>query len=334
MGAVWTRIFKEEFTVQKLHLFSKQPELLLQPKWNIPFWAWLLYRFSMLVYTLAWCVYAGLLFNTPKWLIFLTHLSYCLMGLYYLVALWNLAAAYTVVRRLCQTKHGNRSPGCQGTSIPFPGWLRVSLALHWFLHMAQGSLALTVTILYWIIIYPAARHPLSGFNINFHLVNSLQTLVDLALSSTPVHLAHYPYLLLTGTLYMLFVLLYWLSGSTNMRGQPYIYTVLDFGARPLTATLAVLGFALVCLPLFHFALWNIQLLRDKLAAGPRGRRWALPREWWEYFWTGAAADRPKSVLPPAPSVFGPEGEDETGGDQPLSPLTTALCSYQAVPSAL
>lgn len=334
MGAVWTRIFKEEFTVQKLRLFSKQPELLLQPKWNIPVWTWLVYRFSMLVYTLAWCVYAGLSSNTPKWLIFLTHLSYCLMGLYYLMALWNLAAAYTVVRRLCQTEHWRSSPGCQGTSIPFPGWLRVTLALHWFLHVAQGALALTVTVLYWTIIYPTSRHPLSGFNINFHLVNSLQTLVDLALSSTPVHLAHYLYLLLTGALYVLFVLLYWLSGSTNIRGQPYIYAAFDFVERPLAATLAALGFTLVCLPLFHFALWNAQLLRDKLAAGSRARRWALPREGWEVFRTGVAADRPKSITLPAPSVFGPKCEDEARGDQLLSPLTTALCSYQAVPSAL
>lgn len=334
MGAAWTRIFKEEFTVQKLHLYSEEPELLLQPKWKISLWAWLLYRLSMLVYTLAWCFYAGLHSNTPKWLIFLTHLSYILMGLYYLMALWNLAAAYAVMRRLYQTEHGKSSPGCQGTSIPFPGWLKVSLALHWFLHVAQGALALTVTVLYWAVIYPTARHRLSGFNINFHLINSLQTLVDLALSSIPVHLAHYPYLLLTGTLYILFVFLYWMSGGTNIRGQPYIYPAFDFEKRPLAATLAVLGFAFVCLPFFHFALWNVQLLRDKLAGDSRAQRWALPKERWEVFRTGVPAGKPKSITLPAPPEFHPENEDEAGEVRLLSPLTTALCTYQAVPNAL
>lgn len=59
-----------------------------------------------------------------------------------------------------------------------------------------------------------SKHPLSAISINLHVVNSLQTLLDLVLSSTPI--LHLPYMLLTGRLYVLFVLLYLLAGCTNI----------------------------------------------------------------------------------------------------------------------
>lgn len=67
-------------------------------QWDIPPLLWLLYRCFMLVYTVSWLIYTALLFNTPKFLIFLSHISYCLMVIYYLVALSNLAWAFLEVR--------------------------------------------------------------------------------------------------------------------------------------------------------------------------------------------------------------------------------------------
>ncbi|KAK2889592.1 hypothetical protein Q8A67_014967 [Cirrhinus molitorella] len=42
MGASWTQSWKKEFKVHKLHLLTSKPELLLQPRWDIPPLLWLL----------------------------------------------------------------------------------------------------------------------------------------------------------------------------------------------------------------------------------------------------------------------------------------------------
>lgn len=160
------------------------------------------------------------------------------------------------------------------------------------------AFCLAVSFLYWSLDYPMEHHPLSPFNLNMHVGNSAQGLLDLLLSSTPIHLAHYLYQLVIGCLYILFAVVYWLTGQTNLSGKPYIYKVLDFGGCPLVATLCVLCFVLVCFPLCHFLVWNVQLLRRQLAGRVRGERLGLCREAW---WWGEWAARcwsPSWTRPP------------------------------------
>lgn len=65
----------------------------------------------MLGYTLGWCMYSGLLFSTPKWLIYISHLTYCLLGLYYLLASANLTGAIVLVRQHCRDRRRAVSEG-------------------------------------------------------------------------------------------------------------------------------------------------------------------------------------------------------------------------------
>lgn len=89
-------------------------------QWDIPPLIWLLYRGFMLVYTVSWLIYMVLLFNTPKFLIYLSHISYCLMVIYYLVAFCNLAWAFLKVRcSSLRKKRGNVVPQC--TAL-IPNW--------------------------------------------------------------------------------------------------------------------------------------------------------------------------------------------------------------------
>ncbi|XP_066556301.1 protein rolling stone [Amia ocellicauda] len=275
MGARWAQCCREEFRVMNLHLSVSKPERLLQPQWNIPPLAWLLYRVIMVTYTLAWCVYAGLKAGTPKWLIFYTHITYCLMGLYYLLALGNLAGAAIFVKqnliREAQSEPSQPGPSEEGGSgyslapLTLPVVLLASLRLQWLLHCITGSSSLTVSFGFWVINYPTEKMSLSYVHLNMHIVNAMQTLLEHALSSTPVHLCHYLYLLLCGGLYSAFTLIYWAAGFTNIGGDPYIYKVLNFGEQPLVATLCILFFMFFCLPVFHFVLWNLHLLKKRLA---------------------------------------------------------------------
>lgn len=160
----------------------------------------------------------------------------------------------------------------------------------------MGTYSLTVSFLYWLAVYPVEDHKLSAFNVNMHVGNFVQSLLDLFLSATPVHFFHYIYLLLAGCAYAGFAVLYWLAGYTNLAGEPFIYKVLDFGACPLTASLSVLGFTLICLPLFHFLLWNAYLLRRWLAeVGLRSGAWDLCRGVWWWRVSGKMEPVPMSL---------------------------------------
>ncbi|XP_072522315.1 uncharacterized protein [Salminus brasiliensis] len=329
MGSVWTHSLREEMTVRKLKFSLSRPELLLQPQWSISPWAWMLYRLFMVLYTFAWCLYSALLFSSPKWLLFLSHIVYCVMGMYYLLAFCNLAWAAIQVRtfyrsqRTANPEEGSRGYVARAGSVgpfPLPPLLSAALRLQWCLHNLVGSFSITVTLLYWMLVYPIERHPLSAFNINMHVGNSIQALLDLCLSSTPVHLAHYVHLFLAACLYILFALLYWLSGGTNLSKKPYIYKVLDFGGCPLVAAFSVLGVVCICLPLSHFLVWNMCFLRRSIATGARGGSLGLFRERWWWKMGGAMGGSVSLTGIPA-SLFTPAC---SGTTQPLLTPRNAL----------
>ncbi|TRY66833.1 hypothetical protein DNTS_004776 [Danionella cerebrum] len=305
MSTGWIQRFKDEFRVPKLNFFMSNPDILLQPRWDIPPVVWLVYRCFMLVYTLSWLIYTALLFKTPKFLIFISHISYLLMVIYYLLALSNLTWALLKVR--CSSSRPSRdgSSECEAPlSLSFP--LSAALSLQWLLHSLMGCFSLSVSLLYWTVIHPSVHHPLSAFNIHIHVINSFQTAVDLLLSSTPVHLTHVLYCLLAGIFYILFAVVYWLLGCTNLFSQPYIYSILDFSDRPLVASLSILGVCLLCLPSAQFVLWNLEMFREWLVRRTRLSRKAVKRELW---WCGRVHGGSRSVLD-----FSDSGVERTGGD--------------------
>ena len=162
-----------------------------------------------------------------------------------------------------------------------------------------------------------------------HAGNSAQALLDHLLSAVPVHLAHYLYQLLIGCLYILFVVAYWLAGCTNLSGQPYIYKMLDFGGHPLLASLCILGFSLVCLPVCHFLVWNLYLLRRKLETwGGGGKRQRLC---WRAWWWRAGGENgpvPVSVMDLSSSSFTARGTGDQDGvaQSLLSPNNVRYCA--------
>ena len=255
-------------------------------------------------------MYSGLPFSNPKWLIFFSHLTYCLMVVYHLVVSCNLSCATLLVRchfryhrktcpvgnmaanaafeftgrnneltDVCSSFLGDQTRECGNGAeplgpFPLPVLLSISLRLQWFFHSLMCAFCLTVSFLYWSLDSPMEHHPLSPFNLNMHIGNSAQALLDL-FSAAPVHLAHYLNQLFISSLYILFAVACWLATPTSLGSLTSIYKVLDFGGYPIVASLCVLGFALVCLPLCHFLVCNVQL-----AGRMRGGRLGLCREAW------------------------------------------------------
>ncbi|XP_021424896.2 uncharacterized protein LOC110494276 [Oncorhynchus mykiss] len=253
------------------------------------------------------------------------------MVIYHLVASCNLACATVLVRchsrdqiKTCSGGDQTRERGIGAEPLgpfPLPSLLFISPRLQWFLHSLMCAFCLAVSFLYWSLDYPMENHPLSPFNLKMHMGNSAQALLDLLLSATPIYLAHYLYQLLIGCLYILFAVVYWLAGQTNLSGKPYIYKVLDFGGCPLVATLCVLCFVLVCFPLCHFLVWNVQLLRRQLAGRVRGERLR------GLVVGGGGGPVPVSLLDPFSSVLTPRRRGEVCGDGATQSLLSSTTSH-------
>jgi hypothetical protein len=60
-------------------------------------------------------------------------------------------------------------------------------------------------------------------------------MIDAFITRTPVRLLHVYQSTLLGLCYTAFTIVYWSLGGTNQFGQPFIYSVLNYGESPKKA---------------------------------------------------------------------------------------------------
>ena len=75
-------------------------------------------------------------------------------------------------------------------------------------------------------------------------------------------------------MYVIFSAIYFAAGGTNVRGRPYIYSVLDYGSDPGSSTGLVLGVVLAFLPVMHFLFYLIYVARYWILYLIYGKRWS------------------------------------------------------------
>ncbi|XP_039626673.1 uncharacterized protein LOC120540185 [Polypterus senegalus] len=240
------------------------------PHWNIPVPVWLFFRFAMWIYTFSWCIYGGIKGGSPKWLVYFTNLTYTLMSAYYMVAAVNLMAAvlYKYISTCCTVNRlGPDVPEVAWSSPPapaLPNCILISLRFQWLLHSVTSTSAVIVSLIYWTVIYSTEKWEVVDTSINMHLTNILQVLLELMLSSIPIHLLHVLYPFIYGVLYISFTVIYWAVGTANGQEGPAVYLVLNYGERPLLASGSAVGFLVVLIPLSHLFIWSVSLLREYL----------------------------------------------------------------------
>lgn len=134
--------------------------------------------------------------------------------------------------------------------------------LLWLLHTISSTGGLFVTVGYWTVLM--GNDKIDANNITKHLLNSVFMVIDTWLSRIPVRLIHCSYALLYFIVYILFSVIYWLLGGTNVEEKQYIYKPLDYSHfEPRIGGLLVL-FLLVVLPLLHLFFFGLTKLRDHL----------------------------------------------------------------------
>ena len=243
----------------------------LPQKWQVQ-WLFLVYRWVLALYYLAWLIVAGVQATGPTFFIYLTNWALIMWVVYLLTAAVSSTTNFFQVNFCCKNKFavdskGPRKPyellistpvGCCGVGNDGISWYQ---KIHWFLFTVALGGALLVVILYWPLVYNPATSALDGLNINSHLTNGIMSLVDVWISGTPVRIFHMIYLQGFGATYITFSAVYFAANGTNDQGQPDIYSALDYGNFPGTAAAIVIITVLVGLPIVHLIHYLLYVLR-------------------------------------------------------------------------
>ncbi|VDI79169.1 Hypothetical predicted protein [Mytilus galloprovincialis] len=123
------------------------------------------------------------------------------------------------------------------------------LKWQWTLYNISVGSAPIVAILYWVIAYDGTGY--NFINVNTHGVNAAFILLDTFITRMPVRLLHVYQSSLLGFTYVIFTIIYWSFGGLNQFGQPYIYTVLNYGQSPKKAFIYVMAICFIVCPLIH-----------------------------------------------------------------------------------
>ena len=113
-----------------------------------------------------------------------------------------------------------------------------------------------VLIVFWGILYDP-RYPNWLFDISCHLLPGVFALIELALTATPIRVAHVIYPTIFGIMYLTFTLIYWATGHDP------IYPILDYSGNPGLAAGSIVGMAGFIM-LFHPLVWGMTKLREKV----------------------------------------------------------------------
>ena len=136
--------------------------------------------------------------------------------------------------------------------------------VYWFLYTTTCTLAIGVTVSYWVAVHDPKIHHVDALNIMLHVCNSLLMIIDLAIMNVPLRMRHFWWCLTIVTVYITFTLIYYYAGGTDKRGLTYIYKVLDW-QKPGIAFLVCLG-GLLFLVIVHCLLCLFTRFKERLYA--------------------------------------------------------------------
>ena len=197
-------------------------------------------RIVFVLFCLVVLVFSWFSEGNIRWLIFLTNWNFLLLVLTQL-----FITALTFMDVFMEHRH----PGANREWCWYHSVFRVMFSM-------LGGLTLTVTLLYWTVLTPRT----SLLSVVTHAINAVVFIVEIALSNIVISALHLIYPIIIGIIYLIFSVIYTVSGGGRGDGEPYIYKVLDWNATPgLAFGLSIA--ALVLCVIFHFIVYGMYRLR-------------------------------------------------------------------------
>ena len=237
----------------------------------------IIYRWVIAGFFFGWLVAAGFyhLNGGPKFFIFLTNWGFLAFNAHLIwsaiVSTIDFFKEFVCCRRQYQDLGETRSlayqrdletpAGCCGRTYNKISWYHM---IQWALFVTGTELAVTLTILYWPLLY-GPDLPISGVNFNTHGSQGIIAVIELVITGVPIRFYHFYFTQIFAAVYAVFTGIYYAAGGTNTNNSPYIYSILDYGTRPGSATGLILAVILVLLPIIHFLFYLVYV----------GRYWIL-----------------------------------------------------------
>ena len=211
--------------------------------------------------------------------IFLTNWTYLILNLYFLQA-----TTLTLSALCCECKtRREASPSTaetpevemgsgddssnrnekEATEVREEDALRLPQKIFWLFYIISANAGLLVTAGYWTVLFEEDE-PVDANNITKHALNSVFMVIDTFLSSIPVRLFHSVYPLIYIIVYLAFTVIYWQLGGTNIQGQPYIYSLLNYNDFDASTGCIIGFFLLLVQPVLQLILFGLVKLRDHL----------------------------------------------------------------------
>lgn len=262
----------------------------------MPLPLFLAYRILLFLYTLAWLILHIVARESygPRWLIFISDWAFALLtfstGAMAIICLVYTIIHYTNSKRLLQYIPRRDFPIYRVFKQDNIHW---SVKIAWLLYVVAKTAAVLIFAGYWVFIYESCEEqgafdsrddndtfdpdtmemnvsttdslscsPLDIYTIHIHGVNVVIVLLDIFMSRVPYQFLHLFYPCLFTLVYVIFSLIYWGAGGTNLDGDPFIYSTLDYNSGASTFGLAIL--LILVPPVFYLVLFLLAWARDAL----------------------------------------------------------------------
>ena len=161
--------------------------------------------------------------------------------------------------------------GCCGRHYNKISWYHM---IQWGLFTTGAEVAIAITILYWPLIYNPSL-PIDGVQFNTHGTQGIIAFIELLVVGVPVRFYHFYFTMIFGALYIVFTGIFYAAGGTNVGGDPFIYSVLDYGGNPGGAVGISFAVVFVLLPIVHVLSYLVYVVRYWIVYAIYGKQTSL-----------------------------------------------------------
>jgi hypothetical protein len=274
---------REHFRIRRFAL-SHHDTRAFTESW-LPLPVFVVYRVLLFLYLAAWMIGHAVDRRDTEgghWLIYITNWSSILLVI---TALYAAVLSLVYCARISNSNTEISSTESADASLYSRDVVHWTVKAFWALYITSYTVTVMVTIGYWASVYqpcssvesirtdqnattgsgnpPMENCGADAFSIHAHGISTFVVICDIILSLKPFSALHFLYPCAFTLTYVIFSGIYFAAGGTNEFGDPYIYSLLNYGENPTKSSRAAL--LLVFLPAFVYIIpFLVACTRDRV----------------------------------------------------------------------
>ncbi|XP_032217737.1 protein rolling stone isoform X2 [Nematostella vectensis] len=265
---------KKEFHPRNFKLWHCCVEHLTESPWlPLPVFV----GFRVVISILCCVIWLYNVISKGKFFIFYTNWSFTVATIYFIVSSVVSMMQYLAKRKYPEKPGASKAvdvemqPVNASPNLPRPdNEHQDAIGAHhmitWLLYNIAANMTLFLTIGYWTMINDPDKNPNTFVGVFKHLFVAIFCVIDTFMSRIPVRIYHFVYTLIATAVYLIFTIIYWSVGGTDLHGNPYIYTVLDYDSMTTAEGFIVVFFFFIVIPVVQLFYFGLAKFRDWLIA--------------------------------------------------------------------